>query len=99
MQRQPIDWSPRRPRRPTSLTGRVRWPDGTSATVLITDISYDGCHVWCDRDFTCGETVSLTVPTRGNIEAQVRWAQDGEAGLRLLTGGSAADDRRARIGV
>lgn len=99
MEREQIDWLPRAVRRRANLTGMARWDDGSSATILVSNISYEGCHLWSDHEFVSGETVRLVLPRHGTIDAQVRWVSAGNAGVRFLTGGSAVDDRRARIGV
>jgi PilZ domain len=99
VEREIIDWSTRTPRRRVSLRGVARWADGSSATVLVADLSYQGCRLWSDHDFECGETLALVLPTHGTIEAQVRWVAGGSAGVRFLTGDSAKEDRRARLGV
>ena len=99
MEREPIDWLPRAARRRVSLTGMARWEDGSSAKVLLSNISYQGCHLWSEHQLTCGETMTLMLPRYGNMDAQIRWVVGDSAGVRFLTGASAADDRRARIGV
>lgn len=99
MDREPIDWKPRSQRQHASLHGELRWPDGQAAPVLVANISYQGCQVWCDRDLACGEAMTLSLPGRGTIDAQVRWTADGSAGMKFLTGASSVDERRARIGV
>lgn len=65
----------------------------------MTNITYEGCHVWSDHGFIRGAVVILTLPKRGDIQAQVRWCAEGRAGLKFLAGLSAVDDGRARIGV
>ena len=67
--------------------------------MLVTNISYQGCLMWSDHPITYGESLTLSLPGYGRIEAQVRWEAQGSAGVRFLTGSSAVDDRRARIGV
>jgi PilZ domain len=99
VEREPIDWVPRAPRRRVSLRGLARWEDGSSAPVLVSNISYRGCQLWTDHEIEYGETVTLTLPGYGRIEAHVRWVSGGAAGLRFLTKDSAVDDRRARVGV
>ena len=99
MEREPIDWLPRAARRRVSLTGMARWGDGSSSKVLLSNLSYQGCHLWSERQLTYGETVTLMLPGYGSMDAQVRWVAGDSAGVRFLTGSSAVDDRRARIGV
>lgn len=99
MEREPIDWSPRPDRRRVGLTGVGHWPDGSSAPVAVCNISYQGCQLWSDHPIVYGESLTLCLPGYGTIEGQVRWTEGGAAGVRFLTGSSARDDRRARIGV
>jgi hypothetical protein len=99
MEREISDWSVRGPRRPVKLTGAVEWSDGVSSMAIVTNLSYLGCTLSSDREFARGETVRLTIPERGKLHAQIRWVRDGKAGARFLTGDSARDTRRARIGV
>jgi hypothetical protein len=99
VERELIDWLPRAVRRRVSLTGIAYWPDGSSATVLVSNISYDGCLLWSDHEIHNGESLELRLPGYGTINVQVRWVSGGSAGVRFLTGTSAVDDRRARIGV
>ena len=98
MDRETIDWLPRAVRQRVNLWGSAHWEDGTAARVLVSNISYEGCHLWSDHEFCMGETLHLILPNYGKINGQVRWIADGNAGIRFLIG-SAVDDRRARIGV
>lgn len=100
MEREPIDWTPRlSSRRRASLVGMARRVDGPPFRILVTNLSYEGCEVVAEDSLIVGETLTLQIPGQGNIEAQVRWADYGKGGIRFLLGGSAAEDRRARIGV
>jgi hypothetical protein len=99
MERDSQDWKLRPGRQRVSLTGVGEWPDGSSATVLVSNLSYEGCELFTDHPLFIGETIVLRLPNKGVIEAQARWVQGGRAGLRLLIGGNVLDARRARIGV
>ncbi len=99
MEREPQDFKPRQPRQTASLRCVGHWLDGSSATVLITNMSYDGCHIWTDHDLCAGETIDLTLPARGKIHAQIRWAKGGRGGLRFLVDLASVDARRARLGI
>lgn len=99
MEREPIDQTPRARRQSARLQGKLRGPTGQSAPVLVANISYERCQIWSDRDLTCGETITLSLPGRGDIDGQVRWTADVSAGINFLTGASAVDDRLTRIGV
>lgn len=98
MQREPEDWKPRAWRQRASLVGVGEWEDGTTARVLISNISYHGCQLWTDHELCAGETIALTIPDKGTINGQVRWIRGGTAGVRLIGDASAVDARRARLG-
>jgi hypothetical protein len=93
------DWLERAPRRPARLTAEAEWPDGSAVAVVVSEISYQGCRMTSKHEFIRGETLRLTLPNLGMIHAQIRWIRDGVAGAKFLTGDSARDARRARIGV
>lgn len=99
MDRQVSDWTRRSPRKGASLTAAAQWGDGTTATVTVTDVSYTGCRLATDRDLRKGQTLRLFLPELGQVHAQIRWVRGAIAGARFLTGDSAKDERRARIGV
>jgi hypothetical protein len=99
VERQAKDWVRRGPRRQARLIAEAEWPDGARGTVVVTQMSYTGCRLASTRDFVRGETVRLFLPDLGQIHAQIRWAREGLAGAHFLTGDSAKDARRARLGV
>jgi hypothetical protein len=74
----PID---RRERRPVSMSGYALFDDGTTAEILVVDLSYDGCGIEVPVELTAGQHVKLSVLRRGVIEADVRWYRGGKAGL------------------
>jgi hypothetical protein len=98
MDREPIDWSARSPRRPTAHSATVVLGDGREVRALVTNLSYDGCQLLAEAELCVGETLVLTLPERGSTEAQVRWTAGDKAGIKFLTEDS-AEKRRARIGV
>jgi hypothetical protein len=71
----------RRERRPVSLRGFALREDGSTAEILLLDLSYEGCGIETPIDFAPGESLQLSVLRRGAIEARVRWCADGKAGL------------------
>ena len=93
------DYSARGPRHRAELMAACRWADGSSAAVLVANVSYQGCEIRSNRAFEQGETIWLALPGRGKIKAQVRWVRERSAGVKFLTGESAKDERRARLGV
>jgi hypothetical protein len=99
LKRETIDWSARAGRRDVHITGAAAWPDGTSASVMVSNLSYEGCELRSAHGFTKGETVRLSLPNTGKIQAQIRWVKGGCAGARFLTGDSVPDQRRARLGI
>lgn len=74
----PVD---RRERRPVSLRGFALREDGSTAEILLLDLSYEGCGIETALDFAPGESLRLSILRRGAIEAKVRWCKNGKAGL------------------
>ena len=74
----PVD---RSERRPVALRGYVIDADGEHHEIKLLDLSYEGCGVETSIELTPGATVKLSVLRLGGIEAEVRWWQDGKAGL------------------
>ena len=99
MKREPADWKLRAGRRSTAIPGWAQRDDGSSVRVLLSNISYEGCHVLAEGDLTVGEVLKVDIPRMGLMEAQVRWSSDDQAGLRFMLGQSGVEARRARIGV
>jgi hypothetical protein len=99
MERDSTDWIQRGRRQSARLTARAQMPDGTKHTVVMTEMSYEGCKLSSNRPFTKGQSVVLSVPGRGEVVAQIRWIKDGIAGARFVTGDSVRDSRRARLGI
>ena len=100
MEREPIDWKARQSSRQRgSHRGSVTVPDGQTFAALITNLSYSGCQLLAETRLVVGEKVSLALPGRGSLEAQVRWTAGDCAGLQFLLGQSHVEERRARIGV
>ena len=89
----------RRVRKPVSTTGTAYRSDGSGLRVHMTNLSYDGCRLLTEHRLDIGETLRLVMPRMQEMDVQVRWVQDGEAGVRFLQTSTARDDRRARIGV
>ena len=81
MEREQQDWLSRSARRHVSLTGTARRADGSSLRVLVSNLSYEGCNLLCDKRLDMGEVIDLTVPGLGTMSAQVRWTAEERAGL------------------
>jgi hypothetical protein len=75
-------WVEREEREPVSLGATLVLPDGRSVPVVIRDISANGCCVECDETLPIAETVRLDLGG-DSIEAEIRWALTGAAGLHL----------------
>lgn len=99
MERSTQDWVWRAKRRRTNLTGTARRVDGSQLRVLVSNICYDGCHVWSGGDLQKGELIELCVTGMSLIRAQVRWVRGDSVGVKFVTGDSVPDERRARLGV
>ena len=98
MEREQIDWLNREGRRKASLTGTACREDGSRIRIVVTNLSYRGCHLFSQDPMYQGETFDLTVPSMGAVKVQVRWSDGSSAGVRFLVGESAAEQRRARLG-
>lgn len=99
MKRELIDWKVRPIRRKLALPGRACSADGRSFKIMLSNISYEGCHMLAEYDLSVGEVIQVDVPGMGRVQAQVRWASEDQAGVRFLLGKSTTEERRARIGV
>lgn len=75
-------WVEREEREPVSFGGSVVLPDGRSFPVKIRDVSANGCCVECDEALPIAQIVRLDLED-DSIEAEVRWALPGAAGLQL----------------
>ena len=98
IERPPSQWLPRADRKRASTSGVAYRADRSWERVHMTNLSYDGCHLLTDRMFDVAEILTLVMPQMQHLKVQVRWTGDGECGVRFLSG-SAAEDRRARLGV
>ena len=79
------DFSSRPERRPVMLSGYAILSDGTTIGATLVDLSYEGCRIRPDKPLTPGDSLRLSVLNRGLIEAEVRWFEDGFAGLAFGT--------------
>jgi hypothetical protein len=71
----------RRPRRAVNMRGYLIRDGGISHVINVTDLNYGGCGIQVPVELDVGESVKMSVLTRGSIAAQVRWYHDGKAGL------------------
>lgn len=99
MERGATDWVRRSNRRRTNLTGSARRADGSVFRILVSNLSYEGCHLWSEAGLEKGELLELSLAGVSDMQAQVRWVTGDRAGVKFMTGDSVADERRARLGV
>ena len=76
-------WTPRNDRRPVDLTAVVHRGEGPPLAVVLTDLTEQGCRISGDETLAIGEAIRVEIPHLGFLEAQVRWALDGQAGARF----------------
>ena len=58
--------------------------DGTSCSVIVTDLSSDGCQFRTEMQFEVGELIGLKHELLGSLSAEVRWACAGRVGLKFV---------------
>ncbi len=92
-------WVRRALRNAANTTGIAYRSDGSWLRVQMTNVSYDGCHILTEDRLDVGETLTVVVPRMQQLSAQVRWVTGNAAGIRFLHNASAAEARRARLGV
>jgi hypothetical protein len=80
-QPKPTSADRRLPRRAVDLRGYLTRDDGIRHVIKLTDLNYGGCGVQVPVELAVGETVEVSVLSRGSIAAQVRWYAGGKAGL------------------
>lgn len=76
--------SEREPRRPINRSAVIILPVGTSLPVELLDLSYNGCKLRLEAVLAVGTCVKLAVPPSLTHPAEVRWCQDGLAGLEFV---------------
>jgi hypothetical protein len=54
---------------------------GVGRAVEVTDLNYGGCGIRTPVDLVVGEALKISFLGRGSIAAEVRWYDDGKAGL------------------
>ena len=52
--------------------------------VTVSNLSYGGCQLRSGDEFETGEVVELCIIKRGAVAAEIRWADQGRAGVRFL---------------
>jgi hypothetical protein len=90
----------REDRRDVDVVAVAVRPDGTSQSVRLRNMSYEGCLMEAETSYSIGEKITLALPRMGEIRTQIRWTTaDGRAGVRFLAEGIVADGMHARIGL
>src|SRR5918996_747158 len=80
-----VDWTAARElRRKAQLNVSARRSDDTSFSVIVTDISRDGCQLRTEATFDVGELIELKHELLGTLSAEVRWACAGRVGLQFM---------------
>ena len=91
-------WVGRETRKATRLKGVAYRSDASCVAVRMTNLSYFGCHLLTDVHFDLSEVITLAMPRMQDLRAQVRWVNDGQAGVRFLHG-ILADDGQTILGL
>jgi hypothetical protein len=71
----------REDRRPINLPAFANLPDRSTVSLTVVDLSYDGCKVETPVALVPGSCITLSVSQLGVLNANVRWYDDGKAGL------------------
>lgn len=79
-------WIGRKDRDEVAIDAVVHRNDGSRRSVILSNLSSEGCRIESDSDFRIGEHLKIAIPSRGQLKAQVRWALPGIAGARFLAG-------------
>ena len=74
----------RAPRVDTKFSTTLNDSDGNTLSVMVLDISREGCRMQTDGSLKIGENVQIKVPKYGTFPAQIRWALGDEAGAVFL---------------
>lgn len=75
--------SPRDDRRAVTLPGFVLLEDGTTFSITLLDLTYDGCKIATSVALLPGLKLKLSALSLGALDAHVRWYANGHAGLRF----------------
>ena len=73
----------RKGRRKVTLPAAALFDDGSASSVMVLDLSYDGCKVESALALLPGMQFTLSVLGLGKMPATVRWYCNGFAGLSL----------------
>ena len=70
-------------RRPVDMRG-FALSESRDSDVQVADLSYGGCQIHSADEFKTGEVVELRIIKRGAVDAEIRWAADGRAGVSFI---------------
>ena len=70
-------------RHPVDLRGFALGP-ARDSDVRVADLSYGGCQIRSEDQFSKGEVVELRIIKRGAAAAEIRWSTRGRAGVRFI---------------
>lgn len=68
-------------RRRVHMDGHIMLPGGIAHEIVVTNLSYEGCGIDTKARLEPGQALKLSVLKRGAIDAEVRWVENGRAGL------------------
>jgi hypothetical protein len=77
-------WIGRKDRDAVAIDAVVHRLDGTRSPVRLSNLSDQGCRIETEEHFRIGEKLSIAIPRRGKVKAQVRWALPGSAGAKFV---------------
>lgn len=76
-------WIDRDERHPVNTSGMIELRNGNRYAVRVTNATNAGCQITCEETLPIGARLSLEVHGQ-TINADVRWALPGLAGLRII---------------
>lgn len=74
----------RAPRVDTNLAATVTDSEGAIVSVVVLDISREGCRLQTEGELHVGERIAINVDRYGSYPAEVVWAKGSEAGVVFL---------------
>jgi transposase len=84
------------PRRAVVLPGYAALEDGSTFSISILDLSYDGCKIQTPIALLPHVKLKLAVLRLGSLDAEVRWYSNGCAGIRFSADDSSQKEKSPR---
>lgn len=79
-----MHWVGRKERRPLAADAVVRRADGSELHVKLSNVSDEGCRIeLAHGELQIGEWIEISIPSAGEVKAQVRWALEASAGVKF----------------